>query len=131
MDTVNEILMKAYAGLLTVALPLAIAAIAGSIVVFVLAWQLKQSRQKLRDLRLALEQRATPDVIMQGLKLYPDVRQLAERLQGSELVKRANVDEGNRVRRIETLMGFCRTLLGIGVLLAIVVVLGRYFPPGK
>ena len=129
METLEQISQKAYAGALTVALPIAIVGLVTSLVTFLIAYQRKVARDKIREMRVNLERNATPERVSEMLKVYPDAAQYAPTLRVTEMIKRAHADEGSRVKNIEVLMGVCRTFLGIGVVLGALAIAGKIWPP--
>jgi hypothetical protein len=123
--------MQAFRVVQPLAWPIGIAAAVAAIVNIVVARVVASSREELRQLRVALEQKPTPAQLGQAMRLWPDIAQVPEALRLGEMVKRGAREEAKKVERIATWYGFARLFATIVFLAAVVIVAGMFWKPGN
>lgn len=123
MEQVYEIALK-------IALPVGIGAFVLAIIIYIITRPMAKARLEVRDLRIALEHNPSPAHISKASSMFPAANAYTGDHKIQELARQCGFEEGRRVQRIEMVLGICRTVLGVGVLLIALVVAGKIWPPG-
>lgn len=113
-----------------VGLPVAIAAVVGAIIAILISYNIKQSRETVRTLRIALESDPSPGQINQARELFPDATQFPQSQQVGHMVRLANKMEGKRAESAEKAMTICRLLFALAFVGGAVYVASIFFKPG-
>lgn len=106
-----------------------IVAFIGAALLYWVALRVGASRDELRKLRSVLERDPGPSHIGEARKRWPEVSQIAEKLQIGEWKRLAHHDEVKLSQNFESFKGITRVCLGAGVLFGIIFAVGTFWKP--
>lgn len=101
----------------------------GGALTYWIALRIGASRDELRKLRSALERDPSPMQLNDARKRWPQVAQIAEKLQTSEMRRLASADEMMLSQSFERGKAMSRVLIGFGVFCLVIYVVATFYRP--
>ncbi|GJQ54150.1 MAG: hypothetical protein HKUEN07_07190 [Rhodocyclaceae bacterium] len=106
-----------------------IVAIVGAGLLYFLALRIGASRDELRKLRSVLERDPGPSHLADARRRWPEVSEIAEKLQVGEMRRLAHRDEMKLSQSFESGKAASRVCIGAAVVLGILFAVGTFWKP--